>query len=101
MDKEQQEQKPPSKKQIAVDKVVNKSGYFYRIFTSPDGKKVLEWLEEEFDLDEIFKAGEPDTTSYNLGKRDVIVYIRQMIRLKENATRAELEGQSSRSDKKS
>ncbi len=86
------EKKPRSKKQQAVDKVVHKSGYFYRIFTSPDGKKVLEALEEEFDMDEIFTAGEPDTTSYNLGKRDVIVYIRQMIRLKENATRAELEG---------
>lgn len=92
MEDQQQDKKPPSKKQLAVDHVVRKSGYFYRIFTSPDGKKVLEWLEEEFDSDEIFKAGEPDTTSYNLGKRDVIVYIRQMIRLKENATRAELEG---------
>lgn len=89
-DQSQQPSKPPSKKQQAVDNVVNKSGYFYRIFTSPDGKKVLEWLEEEFDADEIFAAGEPDTTSYNLGKRDVIVYIRQMIRLKENAR--ELEG---------
>lgn len=86
---EKQEQKPPSKQQKAVDKVVHKSGYFYRIFTSPDGKKVLEALEEEFDKDEIFAAGEPDTTSYNLGKRDVIVYIRQMIRLKENATKLE------------
>jgi hypothetical protein len=95
LDKEQLEQKSRSKKQKAVDLVVHKSGFFYRIFTSPDGKRVLEWLEEEFDMDEIFKAGEPDTTSYNLGKRDVIVYIRQMIRLKENATRAELEGQSS------
>ncbi len=92
MDKDKQEPKPRSGKQKAVDKVVHKSGFFFRIFTSPDGKKVLEWLEEEFDSDEIFKAGEPDTTSYNLGKRDVIIYIRQMIRLKENATRAELEG---------
>jgi len=88
----EKQDKPPSKQQQAVDQVVHKSGFFYRIFTSPDGSKVLEWLEEEFDADEIFTAGEPDTTSYNLGKRDVIVYIRQMIRLKENATRAELEG---------
>ena len=92
MDKDKQEPKPRSKKQLAVDEVVRKSGFFYRIFTSPDGKKVLEWLEEEFDKDEIFAAGEPDTTSYNLGKRDVVVYIRQMIRLRDNATRAELEG---------
>ncbi len=98
---QQQPEKPLSKaqrKQLAIEQVVHKSGFFYRIFTSPDGKKVLEWLEDEFDKDEIFKAGEPDTTVYNLGKRDVIVYIRQMIRLKENATRAELEGQSSRRD---
>lgn len=89
MDKDKQDQKPPSKQQKAVDQVVHKAGYFYRIFTSPDGKKVLEWLEDEFDKDEIFKAGEPDTTSYNLGKRDVVVYIRQMIRLKENARQLE------------
>ncbi len=82
--------KPPE--QAAIDKVVHKSGFFYRIFTSPDGEKVLEWLEDEFDRDEIFQRGDPHTTSYNLGKRDVVVYIRQMIRLKENATRAELEG---------
>ena len=88
----EKQDKLPSKQQQAVDQVVHKSGFFYRIFTSPDGSKVLEWLEEEFDADEIFTAGEPDTTSYNLGKRDVIVYIRQMIRLKENATRAEFEG---------
>lgn len=87
------EKKPPE--QTAIDKVVHKSGFFYRIFTSPDGKKVLEWLEDEFDRDEIFKAGEPDTTTYNLGRRDVIVYIRQMIRLKENAERTDMEGRAS------
>ena len=93
-----QEKKPLSKaekRQLAIDEVVKKSGYFYRIFTSPDGKKVLEALEDEFDKDEIFQAGEPDTTTYNLGSRDVVVYIRQMIRLKENAERAELEGSTS------
>ena len=92
MDKDSE--KPLSKaekKAAAIEKVVHKSGFFYRIFTSPDGKKVLEWLEDEFDKDEVFVAGEPDTTVYNLGKRDVVVYIRQMIRLKENATR-QLEG---------
>jgi len=92
---DKQEERPLSKaekRQQVIDTVVNKSGYFYRIFTSPDGKKVLKWLEEEFDKDEIFQPGDPHATAHMLGKRDVIVYIRQMIRLKENARRAELEG---------
>jgi hypothetical protein len=89
---EQQPEKKPLKSKEAVQRVVHKSGFFHRIFTSPDGAKVLEWLEEEFDKDEIFAPGDPYATTYNLGKRDVVVYIRQMIRLKENATRTELEG---------
>jgi len=80
--------KQPSKaekRQTALDAVVKKSGDFHKLFTSPIGKKVLGYLEEEFDQEKIFQAGVPDHTAYNLGSRDVCVYIRQMIRLKENA----------------
>jgi len=82
------EQKPLSKEEkrrLALDAVHLKAGDFHKLFTSPVGKKVLQYLEDEFDDDEIFRAGVPDGTAYNLGRRDVIVYIRQMIRLKENA----------------
>jgi hypothetical protein len=73
------------KKALALDNVRKKSKDFHTLFTSPAGVKVLEYLGEEFDQDEIFQAGVPDGTAYNLGRRDVIVYIRQMIRVTENA----------------
>ena len=88
-----QTQKPPEvpltqeqKKQLALDNVRRKSADFHSLFTSPVGEKVLQYLEDEFDKDEIFRAGVPDATAYNLGRRDVVVYIRQMIRVKEHAT---------------
>ena len=87
-----QEDKPlnkEEKRQQALDTVVAKSGDFHKLFTSPIGKKVLEYLEDEFDNEKLFVAGVPDHTGYNLGGRDVIVYIRQMIRLKENARQLE------------
>lgn len=73
------------KRALALDNVRRKSSDFHSLFTSPVGEKVLKYLEDEFDADEIFQAGVPDGTAYNLGRRDVIVYIRQMIRAKENA----------------
>lgn len=91
--KQKQPEKPLSKeekKQLAVDNLVKKSGEFHKLFTSPIGKTVLKYLEDQYDLDEIFQEGVPDGTAYKLGGRDVIVYIRQMIRLKENA--GQLEG---------
>jgi hypothetical protein len=73
------------KRALALDNVKRKSKNFHILFTSPVGAKVLEYLEDEFDQEEIFQAGVPDGTAYNLGRRDVIVYIRQMIRVTENA----------------
>lgn len=73
------------KHDLAVENVREKSGNFHKLFTSPIGVQVLKNLEDEFDKEEIFREGVPDGTAYNLGRRDVCVYIRQMIRLKENA----------------
>lgn len=77
------------KRQLVLDNVVKKSGRFYRLFTSPIGAEVLKDLEDEFNKDDIFREGMPDATAHMLGKRDVIIYIHQMIRLKQNANRAE------------
>jgi hypothetical protein len=76
---------PAQRKELALDNVRKKSADFHTLFTSPVGEKVLKYLEDEFDKDEIFQVGDPHATAYMLGKRDVIVYIRQMIRVKENA----------------
>lgn len=84
-----------SKKESAAvvrERLAKKAGYFYRVFSSPDGEKVLEFLEEQFDSNDIHVPGDSHSTEYNLGRRDVVVYIKQMKRYKENAARAELEG---------
>ena len=88
MDKDSKQPEPltqEQKKALALDNVRRKSKDFHALFTSPVGVKVLGYLEDEFDLDEIFQAGVPDQTAYNCGRRDVIVYIRQMMRVTENA----------------
>ena len=85
MSKNPQPLSQEEKKQALLDNVRKKSGDFHKLFTSPIGEKVLKYLEDEFDNEKLFVAGVPDETGYNLGGRDVIVYIRQMIRVKENA----------------
>jgi hypothetical protein len=86
---DQKDKKPP--KEAALKALGQKAGNFHKTFTSPVGKKVLEALEEEFNPDVLI--GETDAkTNYNCGCRDVVIYIRQMIRYKDNARRAKLEG---------
>ena len=65
-----------------------KAGNFHKLFTSPVGVEVLEALEEEFNPDVLLGKTDAET-NYNCGKRDVVIYIRQMIRYKENARRLE------------
>lgn len=48
------------------------------VFNSTEGKKVLEALEEEFYHGELLGES-PDKTAYNLGRRDVVMYIKQML----------------------
>ncbi len=87
-DSKQPEELPLTQEQkraLALDNVRIKSRDFHILFTSPVGVKVLKYLEDEFDQEDIFQAGVPDGTAYNLGRRDVVLYIRQMIRVTENA----------------
>lgn len=73
-------------KEAAIEALGVKAGDFHKLFTSPVGVKVLRALEEEFNPDVLI--GETDAkTNYNVGARDVVIYIRQMIRYKENARR--------------
>ena len=86
---EQEQKKPP--KEAAREALGQKATDFYQLFTSPVGVKVLTSLEEEFNPDVLLGKTDAET-NYNCGKRDVVIYIRQMIRYKENARRTELEG---------
>lgn len=54
---------------------------FRSVFNTDDGKLVLKKLEEEFDRDNIM-SDNPHRTHYNLGRRDAVVYIRQMLNFK-------------------
>lgn len=81
-----QEDKQP--REAAREALNKKATDFHQLFTSPVGVKVLAALEEEFNPDVLI--GETDAkTNYNVGGRDVVIYIRQMIRYKENARQLE------------
>ena len=78
-------------KEAAIEALGQKAGNFHKLFTSPVGVKVLESLEEEFNPDVLLGKTDAET-NYKVGGRDVVIYIRQMIRYKENARRTKLEG---------
>lgn len=52
---------------------------FKQVFNSDEGQEVLEMLEEEFNPDVLFDDN-PHRTAYNTGRRDVVVYIQQLLR---------------------
>ena len=85
------QEKDKRPKEAAIKALGQKAGNFHKLFTSPVGVKVLEALEEEFNPDTLI-GGNDAETNYKVGRRDVVIYIRQMIRYKENARRTELEG---------
>lgn len=66
------------------EKLARKASIFKQVFNSPDGQAVLAALEEEFNAADIFKQGQPDTTVYNLGRRDVVIYIKQLLEYGKN-----------------
>lgn len=78
-------------REAAIKALGKKAGDFHKLFTSPIGVKVLEALEEEFNPETLLGKNDAET-NYNCGKRDVVIYIRQMIRYTDNARRTELEG---------
>ncbi len=55
-----------------------KAGLFRDVFDNEQGQKVLAMLEDELNPDDIFNL-DPNTTAYTLGRRDALVYIKQLI----------------------
>jgi hypothetical protein len=51
------------------------------VFNTPNGEKVLQDLQAEFNPDEIFVKGDADETHINLGKRQAFIYIDQLLRV--------------------
>lgn len=56
-----------------------KAGIFKRTFLTKDGEQALQMLEDAFNDDDLFNA-DPHRTAYNLGRRDVVMYIKQLIK---------------------
>jgi len=75
----------------SAEKVVKKARRFHKLFTSPEGALVLKDLEDECNPDRLLGKNDGET-NYNVGKRDVFIYIQQLIRYEDNARRTELEG---------
>ena len=75
-------------KQLKLENLRKKARRFTKLFTSPTGKLVLKDLEDEFNPDVLLSVQDSETF-YNVGRRDVIIYIQQLIRYEENARQLE------------
>lgn len=68
----------PSNLEKARESLSKKSGVFKRVFLTADGDEVIKALEEEFDT--ILFNPDTNRTNYNLGSRDLLVYIKQLLK---------------------
>lgn len=68
--------------ETAKERLKKKAKVFQNLFSTPDGKKALEALQQEFDSVDIM-SDTPEKTAYRLGQRDVVKYIEQMIQAPE------------------
>jgi hypothetical protein len=66
----------------AKAEAMRKARIFAEVFQGSEGKKVLDMLDKEFNPDILFNVDQ-NITNYNLGRRDVLVYIRQMVNYSE------------------
>jgi len=55
-----------------------KARKFEELFNTPLGKQVLDAMSNEFDIGEM-RGKSVEDTYFNLGRRDAVVYIKQMI----------------------
>lgn len=56
-----------------------KAHTFRQVFNTDEGKKVMEYLEQEAEPEQLFHEN-PHKTAYNCGKRDLLIYIKQILR---------------------
>jgi len=71
-------------RQKLVNCLKDKSSLFKSVFDTIEGRKVLEVLEQELNPDIIYSEGDAHKTSYNLGRRDALIYINQLLRIDRN-----------------
>ena len=49
-----------------------------RVLNTADGEEFLAILDEQFNKTNLHTPGDPYTTAYNCGARDVVIYLKQM-----------------------
>ena len=59
-----------------------KAAVLQRVFSTPDGLEVLEYLDEEFTKGVMFSQ-DPRDEAYKLGARDVVIYLQQLVKFGE------------------
>lgn len=64
----------------AIDNIGRKADKIKMLFNSKAGEEVLKILEEECEPAKLHVPQDSHSTAYNCGKRDVVVYIKQMMR---------------------
>lgn len=64
-------------------RIRKKGAALVEFMNSETGKAVIKALEDEFYDGELFDS-DPHITAYNLGRRDVVVYLKQLQRFKES-----------------
>lgn len=65
------------KREEALTRLARKRAQVVAVLETPGGKEMLEALEEMFYHADLF-GQTPEETAYNLGRRDVVVYLRQL-----------------------
>lgn len=63
-------------------RIRHKGAAIVAFMNSPIGKSVIEALEDEFYHGELLES-DPYKTAYNLGRRDVVTYMKQLQRISE------------------
>ncbi len=64
-------------------RIRKKGAALVEFMNSPIGKSVVKALEDEFYHGELFDL-DPYKSAYNLGRRDVVVYLKQLQRFRES-----------------
>ncbi len=64
-------------------RLAHKSELVHAFMNSEAGKALMEVLEDEFFNGDLFNP-DPNTTAYNLGRRDVVMYLQQLKRLRDD-----------------
>ena len=86
-----------NRKRMMQDIINRKANRTAQLFNSELGQEVLGYLKEELDKGQLV-AQTPELTYFNLGRRDAVVYINELIVQNETLERANEKSKQTTSD---